>query len=192
MRTRFSILLTFFLCFSVSACGNNPESNPDPGPGASHTGGLSITFPAHGSEIFVAQDPSDQYFYWHWTPGYITMVVNELPRTNDTACPYAPLVFNLSDNGGPFRGAANTPLKNTCSTEAPNPEVSYSWDPDTLGVHTLTAELVIDIGNGNQRTISSDSITVCVLNDPSRPVKSIPVGSVSADCKPTAWVEPTP
>ncbi|MBI5351573.1 MAG: hypothetical protein HZB50_02935 [Chloroflexi bacterium] len=174
MSSRSLIPLTLILCLLISACGNIPGS------------ALTITFPADDSVVYVAQDETDQYFYWHWSPGYITMSVDVLPQTNDPACPYAPLVFQPHDNGGSFRGIPITPIQKKCSTEAPSREVSYSWIPNSLGLHTLTVDLVITQDNGTQRTITSNSITVCVLNDPYRPVKDIAIGEVSADCNPNS------
>ena len=182
MRSRFPILLTILLL--LSACGKAPGPVPVKDPG------IKITFPADGADILVAQDPSDQYFYWHWTPGYVTLWLAELLPSSDPDCPYAPMVFNLYDNGGTFRGEVITPLEKNCSKTAPAPEVSYSWDPDTLGLHTLSAELVFTLPDGTTKTFTSNSITVCVLNDPSRPVPSIPLGKVSAKCSPV--VNPTP
>jgi len=174
MRSRLLIPLALILGLLVSACGNKSGS------------ALTITFPTDDSVIHVAQDETDQYFYWHWSPGYITMSVDALPQTNDPACPYAPLIFQPHDNGGSFRGIPITPIQKECSTEAPSGEVSYSWIPNSLGLHTLTVDLVITLEDGTQEIITSNSITVCVLNDPYRPVKDISIGEISADCNPNS------
>ena len=173
MRSRSLVLLIASFCLILSACGNTPDPV------------LTITFPLNGSTIYVSQNSSDQPYYWHWSPGNITMSVDVVPRMNNSACPYPPAVFQPRDNGGSFRGVPITPIQTSCSTVEPSREASYTWIPNTLGLHTLTTELVVFLSDGTQKVFTSNSITICVLNDPIHPAQNIEIGPVSADCNPT-------
>ena len=64
-----------------------------------------------------------------------------------------------------------------------------TWIPDSLGLHTLSAEVIVLFSDGRDRVFSSSSIDVCVMADPAHPPQDMPVGRVTAECNPNP---PTP
>jgi hypothetical protein len=176
MRTRYLVTLLSAGSLLINGCGSLP--NPH----------VRITFPRNGAIIPLSEGTAS--YVWQWTPGYITFSIDNIPQLNDSSCPYPAVLINPRDNGGTFVGLPTMPTSsNLCSSTAPSPEQSFTWKPQSLGLHTLSAQIIVITDNGNYQNYESDSVTVCVTGDPSHPPQNITLGRSSANCYP---LTPTP
>jgi len=174
------VMLVAITSLLMSGCASLPDPH------------VRITFPANGAVITVSDDVSGLGV----TPVRITFSVDTIPPTNDSSCRDLSIGVEPYDNGGsigelwtgsPF----GPPITISCSSSAPSPEqnLSQDWVPPSLGLHTLSAHVIVTNDAGARQVFDTNSITICVVGDPLHPPHNIPVGLVTANCNPNP---PTP
>jgi hypothetical protein len=177
--------MMFFAIVSVLITGCS--SLPDP-----H---VRITRPQNGSVWTLSENLLLQNN--NLVPDYSTIDVvfqlDVIPPTNDPSCQYPAVLVEPRDNGGSFIGApAATYVTGSCTSGPPIREQGFVWHPQSLGLHTLSAHIIVLNDTGASREFDSDSVTVCVVSDPFHPPQDIPVGRSDADCHPAILPTLTP
>jgi hypothetical protein len=171
MHIRLSLTMVFITCLLISGC----QSLPDP-----H---ITVTYPQNGAVITISE--GTRPYSWQWSPGYITFTAETIPHTNDSSCPYPSVIIEPRDNGESFIGTPLTSISgNLCSSTASSQTQSWTWRPQALGLHQLSAHIIVLTDTGATREFDSDSVTVCVVGDPLHPPQNVPMGLTSPDCNP--------
>lgn len=179
MYARYLVVVIAATALMVSSCGEIPDPR------------VRIISPQNGAVILVSEGTTPHF--WQWSPGTITFTADNIPQPGGGECPYPAVMINPRDNGESFRGIPVNPSTGTCSSTPPSQEESWTWIPNSLGLHTLSAQVIIIFSDGRYREFTSTSINVCVMADPNRPPQDIPIGQVTADCNPAPpTVTPVP
>jgi hypothetical protein len=120
----------------------------------------------------------------------INFSIGAIPATNDPLCRDLTFQVQASDNGHSIgeslTGAPDRFPTGSCSSGAASlaQNTSWTWFPQSLGLHTLNAVIFVTNDTGDHRQYNSNSVTVCVLGDPLSPPQNIPVGLTSPGCHP--------
>ncbi len=175
---RYLVIWIAINCFLIGGCA---PSMPDP-----H---VIVSWPHNGavitlSETLNAHDNIVEPYYY--ASDYVKFrMLDAIPPTNNPSCPYPAVLIEPRDNGESFIGMpADVYVTGSCSGSPPIQEQSFRWQPQSLGLHTLSAHIIVMNDTGDNREFDSDSVTVCVVGDPLHPPQNIPMGRTNASCNP--------